>query len=64
MLKDISGVLYENEKELLNLYSSIGKRTEEEKEAFVKNLILGRELAEKNPSLKAIREQQKTAKRG
>jgi hypothetical protein len=64
MGKDISGVLYENEKALFNLYSSTGEHTEKEKEAFVKNLILGRELAEENPSLKGIRKQQKTEERG
>lgn len=59
MGNNLSGVLYENEKELYDLFTSVSERTEEEKESFVENLILGRELAEKNPSLKEMRKQEK-----
>jgi hypothetical protein len=52
-------VLYENEKALYELFTSTGEHTEEEKESFIKNLILGRELANKNPSLTKLRKQQK-----
>ena len=35
--------LYENEKALYKLYLSAGEHTEEEKESFIKKLVLGRE---------------------
>ena len=59
MDNNLIDVLYENEKALYELFLSMGERTEEEKEAFIKNLILGRELAQKDPLLIEIREQQK-----
>lgn len=61
MENNLVGVLYENEKALFDLFLSNGAHTEEEKEQFVKQLILGRELAQKDPLLKKIREQQRKA---
>lgn len=59
MGNNLIDVLYENEKALYELYLSMGERTEEEKESFINNLILGRELAQKDPLLVKLRKQQK-----
>lgn len=63
MDNNLIDVLYENEKALYEFFLSMGERTEEEKEAFIRNLILGRELAQKDPLLIEIREQQNDKER-
>ena len=58
MISNLLAGLYQNEIELYNLFLRNGEHTTEEKEAFIKNLILGRELAQKDPSLIELRKQQ------